>query len=105
MHKDVQTAQDLEIIKQTLHNKLSPALLDSSTLPEPYFYEPLFLESLFGQQLDPLVIQQIITNVQINHYNIQPSYTLVDIPWWLPLLETPFQHILDEHNNFSPNYL
>ncbi|CAG8793422.1 5546_t:CDS:1, partial [Cetraspora pellucida] len=60
---------------------------------------------LFGQQSDPLVIQQVITNVQINHYNIQPSYTLIDIPWWLLLLEISFQHLLDEHNNFSSNYL
>ncbi|CAG8693028.1 15240_t:CDS:1, partial [Cetraspora pellucida] len=28
MHKGVQTVQDLEIVKQTLHNKLSSTLLD-----------------------------------------------------------------------------
>jgi len=78
---------------------------EDPTLSEPYPYESLPLEPLFGQQLDPLVIQQAMTNVQINHYNIQPSYILVNKPWWLPLLETLSQHLLDEHNNFSPNYL
>ena len=74
-------------------------------LPEPYPYDPLFLEPLFGQQSDPVVIQQNITNIQVNYHIIQPTYTLIDIPWWLPLLETPFLQLLDEHNNFYSNYL
>jgi len=40
---------------------------EDPTLPEPYSYESLPLEPLFGQQLAPLVIQQAMTNVQINH--------------------------------------
>ncbi|CAG8665547.1 14595_t:CDS:2, partial [Cetraspora pellucida] len=40
MHKGVQTEKDLEIVKQTLHNKLSPALLDKIFLQELTETEP-----------------------------------------------------------------
>jgi len=40
LHKSVQTAQDLEIVKQTLHDKLSPSLFNSMRPYERMTFSP-----------------------------------------------------------------
>src|SRR5439155_8517035 len=94
-----------EIVGQSYWSTPDNEQWDEINETEPCFYEPLPLEPLFGQQLEDLYTQQPITHVQINYYNIQTEYPLTNIPWWLPPLETPSQHLLNEYNNLLPTHL